>query len=50
MISIIKMMEPGDFKDFFHTDLTDYFHSLGLNTLEKQSCDYTQVIALSKQE
>ena len=49
MFSFIKSMEPNGFKDFLNTDLTDYFRTIGLNIVEKRSCDYTQVFALSKQ-
>jgi len=49
MFSFIKAMEPQGFKDFLHKNLTNYFRTFGLTVLEKQSCDYTQVFALSKQ-
>lgn len=48
MFSPIKSMEPNGFKDFLRTDLTNYFRTFGLNVIERQSCDYTQVLALLK--
>ena len=49
VFSMIKAMEPKGFKGFLYSNLTAYFQSVGLNVLEKQSCDYSQVLILSKQ-
>jgi len=46
MFWLIKLIEP---KGFLRTDLSDYFLSFGYTVHEKLSCDYTQVIMLSKQ-
>ena len=48
MFSLIKTLEPQEFKNFLHADLNTYFHTFGLNVLEKHSCDYTHVFVLTK--
>ncbi|MDR2708145.1 MAG: methyltransferase domain-containing protein [Nitrososphaerota archaeon] len=50
MFSTIKVMEPKGFTQFLHADLTAFFNKHCLITVKKQSCDYTQVLMLSKVE
>ena len=50
MFSTIKAMEPEGFTDFLHTDFTSFFKQFDLITSKKQSCDYTQVFMLSKNQ
>jgi len=50
MFSLIKAMEPKGFKEFLYSDLTAYFQSFGLTIADKQSCDYSQVLTLLKNE
>ena len=40
--------EPKGFKKFLSRDLSEYFNKLNFRLIEKKSCDYTQVIQLSK--
>ncbi len=46
--SLLKLVEPAEFKCFLQKDLSEYFRSFGLIVLEKQSCDYSPVLVLSK--
>ena len=46
MFSLVKLMEPKGFKEFLYSNLSAYFEKYGLITLEKRSCDYSQVLVL----
>ncbi|MCL2150569.1 MAG: class I SAM-dependent methyltransferase [Dehalococcoidia bacterium] len=48
MFWFIKQMEPEGFKNFLKMDLPAYFNTFGLSLIEKRSCDYTHVFALTK--
>ncbi len=47
--SLLKLMEPEGFIPFLQSDLAEFFRAFGLTVLEKRSCDYSQVLVLSKQ-
>ena len=44
----IKLFEPKEFIQFMKEDLVDYFQKFEFNVLRKNSCDYTQIIQLTK--
>jgi demethylmenaquinone methyltransferase/2-methoxy-6-polyprenyl-1,4-benzoquinol methylase len=46
--SINKLFEPKEFKEFMELNLNDYFREQGFRVINKQSCDYSQVLELGK--
>jgi len=46
--SFNKLMEPKSFKEYMRLDLHNYFREQGFTIAKKKSCDYSQVLELTK--